>query len=187
MNASTGWPLSRTSARFIGTGEKLDGLEAFHPDRMASRILGMGDILSLVEKAQSAVDAESAAKLEQRMRRQQFTFEDFFEQLQAIKKMGPLEQLLGMIPGAGKALKGMQIDDGAFGQVEAIINSMTVKERRTPQILNGSRRKRIARGSGTTVQDVNRLVKQFQMMQKMMKQMTRNKSGRGRMRLPFMG
>jgi signal recognition particle subunit SRP54 len=176
----TGQPL-----KFVGTGEKLDALEPFHPDRMASRILGMGDILSLVEKAEQAFEREQAQKLEARLRKEAFTFEDFREQLQAIKKMGPLDQLLGMIPGVGKAFQGAQVDDRAFAQVEAIINSMTVAERRSPHILNGSRRRRIARGSGTTVQDVNRLVKQFEAMQKMMKQMHRFKPGRTKLRLPF--
>ncbi len=176
----TGQPI-----KFIGTGETLDGLEAFHPDRMASRILGMGDILSLVEKAEDAFEQENLEAMESRLRKQGFTFEDFLEQLQAIKKMGPLDQLLGMIPGVGKAMRGIQVDDNAFKQIEAIINSMTRDERQKPQLLNGSRRKRIARGSGTTVQDINRLVKQFQTMQRMMKQMNRMKPGRTKMSLPF--
>ena len=171
--------------KFIGTGETLDGLETFHPERVASRILGMGDVLSLVEKAEQSFDQEQAQRLEAKLRKDAFTFEDFQEQLQAVRNMGPLDQLLGMIPGAGKALKGMQVDDGAFSQTEAIINSMTLQERRRPQILNGSRRRRIARGSGTTIQDVNRLVKQFGAMQKMMRQMSRpGRKGRGRMSLP---
>ncbi len=175
--------------KFIGTGEKVEDLEAFHPDRMASRILGMGDVLSLVERAEAAIERDQAVKMEERLRKATFTFEDFLEQLQAVKKMGPLDQLVGMIPGAGKAMKGMQVDDGAFGQVEAIIRSMTLEERRRPQVLNGSRRKRIARGSGTTIQDVNRLVKQFQQMQKMMKQMSRSKMGKmgKKFRMPFAG
>ena len=173
--------------KFIGTGEGVDALEPFHPERIASRILGMGDVVSLVEKAELAFDREQAAKMEARLRKEAFTFYDFREQLEAIKSMGPLDQLLGMMPGAGKALKGVQVDDNALGQVEAIINSMTPDERLKPQILNGSRRKRIARGSGTTVQDVNRLMKQFQMMQKMMRQMGRMKKGKvGGMSLPFM-
>ncbi len=176
----TGQPI-----KFVGTGEKLEALEPFHPDRMASRILGMGDILSLVEKAEQAFEQEKARQLEAKLRKEAFTFEDFFEQLQAVKKMGPLDQILGMIPGAGKALQGAQVDDRAFGQVEAIINSMTRDERRNPHLLNGSRRRRIARGSGTTIQDVNRLVKQFEAMQKMMRQMSRFKPGRGKLRLPF--
>ena len=173
--------------KFVGTGEKLEALESFHPDRMASRILGMGDILSLVEKAEQAIEHEKAQKMEERLRKEAFTFEDFLEQLHAVKKMGPLDQLMGMIPGAGKALKGVQVDDGAFKHVEAIINSMTHQERSHPQVLNGSRRRRIARGSGTTIQEVNRLIKQFQMMQKMMKQMSRMRPGNMKLKMPFMG
>jgi signal recognition particle subunit SRP54 len=178
----TGQPI-----KFIGTSEKMEGLEPFHPDRLASRILGMGDILSLVEKAEQAFEQENITKMETRLRKEGFTFEDFLEQLQAIKKMGPLDQLLGMIPGVGKAMRGVQVDDGAFKQIEAIIRSMTHQERNTPQVLNASRRRRIARGSGTTVQDVNRLLKQFQAMQKMMKQMNRLKPGKRKMGLPFTG
>ncbi|MFA6109634.1 MAG: signal recognition particle protein [Candidatus Latescibacterota bacterium] len=173
--------------KFLGTGDKPQDLEAFHPDRMASRILGMGDVLSLVERAEQAMEREQVDRLEERLRREEFTFDDFIEQLQAVKRMGPLDQLLGMIPGASKALRGVQIDDGAFKQTEAIIGSMTRQERRQPQLLNGSRRRRIARGSGTTVQDVNRLVKQFQLMQRMMKQMSRTRPGRGKVRIPFGG
>ncbi len=173
--------------KFVGTGEKLEDLESFHPDRMASRILGMGDILSLVEKAEQAIEHDKAQQLEERLRKEAFTFEDFLEQLQAVKRMGPLDQLMGMIPGAGKALKGIQIDDDAFKHVEAIINSMTRQERLQPQVLNGSRRRRIARGSGTTIQDVNRLIKQFQMMQKMMRQMNRARPGKMKIKMPFMG
>lgn len=156
--------------KFISTGEKLDALEKFHPERMASRILGMGDIITLVEKAQDVVDKEQAEKLERKLRRQQFTLEDFYEQLQQIKKMGPLDQLMGMIPGIKSSmLKGLSVDDGSFVKIEAMINSMTREERQRPQIIDGSRRKRISRGSGTSVQDINQLLKQFQMMQKMMK------------------
>jgi signal recognition particle subunit SRP54 len=175
--------------KFIGTGEKVEDIETFHPDRMASRILGMGDVLSLVERAEAVIEHDKAAEMEDRLRKATFTFEDFLDQLQAVKKMGPLDQLIGMIPGAGKAMKGMQVDDNAFAQVEAIISSMTMEERRRPQVLNGSRRKRIARGSGTTIQDVNRLIKQFQAMQKMMKMMGRAKSGKmGRkFKVPFAG
>jgi len=176
----TGQPI-----KFIGTSENLEGLEVFHPDRMASRILGMGDILSLVEKAEDAFEQENLEAMETRLRKEGFTFEDFLDQLQAIKKMGPLNQLLGMIPGVGKAMRGVQVDDNAFKQIEAIIHSMTRAERQRPQLLNGSRRKRIARGSGTTVQDINRLVKQFQTMQRMMKQMNRMKPGKMKMSLPF--
>ncbi|MDW7682255.1 MAG: signal recognition particle protein, partial [bacterium] len=154
--------------KFISTGEKFDALEKFHPQRMASRILGMGDIVTLVEKAQQTVDQEQAEKLEKKLRRQEFTLEDFYEQLQQIKKMGPLSQLVNMIPGAqSKMLKGIDVDEGAFVKIEAVINSMTPDERRRPHIIDGSRRKRISRGSGTSVQDVNQLLKQFKMMQKM--------------------
>ncbi len=165
--------------KFISVGEKMDALEPFHPERMASRILGMGDVVSLVEKAQETIDLEEAEKLEKRLRKDQFNLEDFYSQLQQIKKMGPLEQLLGMIPGVGKQLQGVQIDDRAFVKVEAIINSMTLQERRKPQILNGSRRKRIAAGSGTRVQDVNQLLRQFEEMKKMIKRMKKMKFGRG--------
>lgn len=170
--------------KFLSVGEKFDQIETFHPDRMASRILGMGDVVSLVEKAQEAVDAEQAARLEKKLRRQEFTLEDFFDQLQQIKKMGPMQDLLGMIPGMqNKALKGLQVDDKALVRVEAIINSMTREERRNPLILNGSRRKRIALGSGTSVQEVNRLINQFNMMQKMIKSM--KKGGGRKMAMPF--
>jgi len=156
--------------KFISTGEKLDALEKFHPERMASRILGMGDIVSLVEKAQQTVDQEQAEKLERKLRRQQFTLQDFYDQLQQIKKMGPLDQLIGMIPGVKSSmLKGLSVDDRSFVKIEAMINSMTKEERQRPQVIDGSRRKRISRGSGTSVQDINQLLKQFQMMQKMMK------------------
>ena len=177
----TGQPI-----KFIGTGEKLDALETFHPDRMASRILGMGDIISFVEKAEQVFEHEKAQEMEERLRREAFTFEDFMEQIGVIKQMGPLDQLVGMLPGASKALKGVQLGDDAFSQAEAIIKSMTPHERGMPQILNGSRRKRIARGSGTAIQDVNRLIKQFQMMQKMFKQMHRAKPGRNKFSFPFM-
>jgi signal recognition particle subunit SRP54 len=169
IRAVTGKPI-----KFISVGEKLDALEKFYPDRMASRILGMGDVVSLVEKAQQAVDAEMAQKLEKKLRRQEFTLEDFYEQLQQIKNMGPLEELMGMIPGmGGKAMKGLKLDERALVHTEAIINSMTPDERRRPNIINGSRRKRIANGSGTNVQDVNKLLNQFQMMQKMIKRMSK--------------
>ncbi len=159
--------------KFVGVGEKLDALEQFHPDRMASRILGMGDIVSLVEKAQEQIDEEEAALLEQKLRKNQFTLEDFYAQLQQIKKMGSFSSLLELIPGIGKAIRGADIDDRSFTRIEAMILSMTVEERRKPAIINGSRRKRIALGSGTTVQDVNRLLKQFEEMQKMMKRLTK--------------
>ena len=164
--------------KFIAAGEGVEALEPFHPQRMASRILGMGDVVSLVEKAEQAFDQDQARQVEAKLRENSFTFDDFREQLQAIRKMGPLDQLMGMIPGAGKALKETQVDDKAFVQVEAIINSMTRAERVQPQILNGSRRRRIARGSGTKIQDVNRLLKQFQAMQKMMRQVNRPVRGR---------
>jgi signal recognition particle subunit SRP54 len=159
--------------KFASVGEKLEALEAFHPDRMASRILGMGDIVTLAEKAQEQFDEKEAAQLEQKMRKNQFTLEDFYSQLQAIKKMGPLSSVMEMIPGLGKALRGVEIDDNSFVKIEAMILSMTLEERQKPAIINGSRRKRIAAGSGTTVQDVNRLLKQFTDMQKMMKRLTR--------------
>ncbi len=169
IRAVTGKPI-----KFISIGEKLDAFEVFHPDRMASRILGMGDVVSLVEKAQQVVDLETAKKLEKKLRRQEFTLEDFYDQLQQVKNMGPLEDLMKMMPGmGGKAMKGLKVDDKALIYVEAIINSMTLEERRRPNILNGSRRKRIARGSGTSVQEVNKLLNQFQMMQKMVKKMSK--------------
>ena len=159
--------------KFVGVGEKMDALEEFHPERMASRILGMGDIVGLVEKAQQAIDIEKAQKLEKKLRKQEFTFEDFLDQLKQVKKMGPLESILEMIPGVGGKLKGLAIDDKALPRIEAIINSMTLAERRNPSLINGSRRKRIARGSGTSVQDINVLLKQFAQMQKMMKKMSK--------------
>jgi signal recognition particle subunit SRP54 len=159
--------------KFVGIGEKLDALEPFYPERMASRILGMGDIVTLAEKAQEQFDEDEALKLEQKMRRNQFTLEDFYTQLQQIKKMGSLSSVLEMIPGVGKALRGVDIDDSQFVKIEAMILSMTLEERQKPAIINGSRRMRIAKGSGTTVQDVNRLLKQFTEMQKMMKRLTK--------------
>jgi signal recognition particle subunit SRP54 len=166
--------------KFIGVGEKIDFLEPFHPERMASRILGMGDVVSLVEKAQEAVGLEEALKFEDKIKKDRFTYEDLVDQIKQIKKMGPLESLLGMIPGLGKQLKGVNIDDRAFVKVEAIINSMTLQERRNYVILNGNRKKRIANGSGTTVADVNKLMKQHLAMKKMLKKF---KGGKG-MRLP---
>ncbi len=164
--------------KYIGVGEKIDALEPFHPERIASRILGMGDILTLVEKAEMEIDAKEAEKIEEKLRKNQFTFEDFLDQLRTIKKMGSLRDLLGFIPGMDKAMKNVNIDDNAFNRVEAIILSMTRQERNNPKILNGSRRKRIANGSGTTVQDVNRLLKQFEEMQKMMKTVARGGKSR---------
>ncbi len=161
--------------KFVGVGEKIDALEPFYPERIASRILGMGDIVTLVEKAQSQIDEKEAERLEEKLKKNQFTFEDFLDQMKLIKKMGSLRDLLGMIPGMDRALKDVQIDDRAFGRVEAIILSMTKEERTNPRVLNGSRRKRIAGGSGTSIQDVNRLIKQFEDMQKMMKNMTKGK------------
>lgn len=162
--------------KFIGVGEKIDFLEPFHPERMASRILGMGDVVSLVEKAQEAVDMKDAISLEERLRKNIFTFDDLKNQIRQIKKMGSLESILSMIPGLGKQLKGFKIDDGAFVKVEAIINSMTMQERSNYAIINGSRKRRIAGGSGTTVADVNKLIKQYVEMKKMLKKF---KHGRG--------
>lgn len=157
--------------KFIATGEKLDQIEAFHPDRMASRILGMGDVLSLIEKAQSAVDEEKAIELEKKLRDQSFTLDDFLDQLEQMKNMGPIEDLLGMIPGMNnKALKGVNVDEKEFAKLEAIIKSMTKEERAKPEIIDISRRKRIAEGSGTSPVDVNKLLKQFKELKKMMKQ-----------------
>jgi len=161
--------------KLIGVGEKIDFLEPFHPERMASRILGMGDVVTLVEKAQEAVSLEEALSLEGKLNKNRFTFEDLVTQIKQIKKMGSLESLLSMIPGLGKQMKGVNIDDKAFVRVEAIISSMTTQEKRNYVILNGSRKKRIAAGSGTTVADVNRLVKQHLQMKKMMKKMKRGK------------
>lgn len=176
--------------KFAGMGEKLDQLEAFHPERMASRILGMGDVLSLIEKAQTNVDEKKAKQLEEKMRTMSFTFDDFLEQMEQVKSMGPLDDLLGMLPGAGKmkGLKNAQVDEKQISQVEAIARSMTKQERQEPNIINASRKKRIAKGSGTTVSQVNRLLKQFEEMKKMMKQMSnmqKGKKGKG-MKLPFM-
>jgi len=169
--------------KYVGTGEKMDALDAFHPSRMADRILGMGDIVSLVEKAQEQYDQEEARKLQKKIAKNQFDFTDFMSQIQQIKKMGNIKDLASMIPGMGKAMKNLDIDDDAFKGIEAIINSMTPEERSNPAILNGSRRKRIADGSGTTVPDVNKLVKQFDETRKMMKMMT---SSKGRARMPRM-
>lgn len=155
--------------KFVGTGEKMDAIDAFHPARMADRILGMGDIVSLVERAQAQYDEKEAQRLEARIRKNQFDFTDFYNQIQQIKKMGNLKDLAGMIPGVGKALKDVDIDDNAFKNIEAIIQSMTPKERTNPAILNTSRRQRIAKGSGTNIQEVNRLIKQFDQTRKMMK------------------
>ncbi len=157
--------------KFVSAGEKMDALDLFHPDRMAGRILGMGDVVSLVEKAQDAFDEDEARKLTKKIRKNQFNYEDFLSQLQQIKKMGSLKDIMGMIPGMGKALKGMEVDDEAFKPIEAIIRSMTPFERANPDSLNSSRKKRIATGSGTSIQQVNKLMKQFGEMRKMMKSM----------------
>jgi signal recognition particle subunit SRP54 len=158
---------------FVGSGERLEDLEPFHPDRVVSRLLGMGDVLSLIEKAEAAIDVEDAQKLEQKLRSNEFTLEDFRDQLRTIRKMGPLESILGMLPGMGnlKELAAQKPDEGQLNRVEAIINSMTPHERRRHDVINGSRRKRIARGSGTSVEEVNRLLKQFVQMRKMLKQL----------------
>ncbi|SDC63996.1 signal recognition particle subunit SRP54 [Terribacillus halophilus] len=185
IRAVTGKPI-----KFVGMGERTDQLEAFHPERMASRILGMGDVLSLIEKAQENVDEKQARDLEEKMRSMSFTFDDFLEQMSQVKKMGPLDDLLSMLPGAGKMknMKNVQLDEKQLVHVEAIIQSMTRKERQEPSLINASRKKRIAKGSGRSVSEVNRLLKQFEDMKKMMKQMTnmqKGKKGRG-MKFPFM-
>jgi signal recognition particle subunit SRP54 len=164
--------------KFVSNGEKMDALSVFHPDRMASRILGKGDIVSFVEKAQTAFDEQEAQRLQKKIRKNKFDFNDFQKQLQQIKKMGNLKDLMSMIPGAGKALKDVDISDDAFKGVESIIHSMTPFERENPDVINGSRRKRIAHGSGTTVTEVNKLLKQFEDMRKMMKNMNKMKPGR---------
>jgi len=183
IKAVTGKPI-----KFIGVGEKLSALEPFHPERMASRILGMGDVLTMIEKAQSVVDQEKAAQLERKLRKNQFTLEDFRDQMVQIRKMGSLTDLIKMIPGMGqvKQLKNLQVDEKEFVRIEAIINSMTPAERRQHTMINGSRRKRIALGSGTSVQDINKLLKNYTQVLKMMKKI--NKGGmRGLSRgmLPF--
>jgi signal recognition particle subunit SRP54 len=168
IRSVTGKPI-----KFVGVGEKLDAFEVFHPERIASRILGMGDVLSLVEKAQETIDEKRAMELQEKLLKAQFTFEDFQQQLQQLKKMGPLDELMAMMPGMNR-FKGLQPQEKDLVKVEAIINSMTNKERRLPQVIDGSRKRRIAKGSGTSVADVNRLLKQFQQMQKMMKQVRRS-------------
>ncbi len=164
--------------KFVGTGEKLDAIDQFHPVRMADRILGMGDIVSLVERAQEQYDEEEAKRLQKKIQKNQFDFNDFLVQIHQIKKMGNLKELASMIPGVGKALRNIDIDDNAFKNIEAIIHSMTPKERANPDLLNGSRRNRIAKGSGTTIQEVNRLLKQFDQTRKMMKMVTDSKMGK---------
>ncbi|ADC48133.1 signal recognition particle [Alkalihalophilus pseudofirmus OF4] len=187
--------VTNTPIKFAGMGEKIDQLEPFYPDRMASRILGMGDMLTLIEKAQSNVDEEKARELEKKMRTMDFTFDDFLEQLDQVKSMGPLDEILNMMPGMNKAkgLKDLKVDDKQLVRVEAIVRSMTKAEKQDPSLMNASRRRRIAKGSGTTIQDVNRLLKQFEDMKKMMKQMTNMTSGKGKkkgkgfggLKLPF--
>lgn len=175
--------------KFVGMGEKLDQLEPFHPDRMASRILGMGDVLSLIEKAQANMDEKKAMELEKKMRTAQFTFDDFLDQLEQMKNMGPLDQLLGMMPGVNsKALKGLDVNEKDLLRVEAVIKSMTKKERENPDIIDSSRRKRIAMGSGTNVQEVNKLLKQFKETKKMMKKFTdmeKTMKKKGKLGFPF--
>lgn len=185
VKAVTGKPI-----KFAGMGEKLSDLEPFFPDRMASRILGMGDVLSLIEKAQETFDENKAAEMERKLRTQQFTLNDFLDQMQQVKKMGPLNQVLGMLPGMNsKAMQNVEVDEKKMGHVEAIIQSMTAKERNDPSIINGSRRKRIAAGSGTTIQEVNRLLKEFEEMKKLMKMMTdagkKGGKGLGKFKMPF--
>ncbi|MDS1029921.1 signal recognition particle protein [Bacillota bacterium LX-D] len=188
VKAVTGCPI-----KFVGLGEKLDALEPFYPERMASRILGMGDVLTLIEKAQANFDADKAKEMEKKFRQQQFSLDDFLEQLQQMKSMGPLEEILGMIPGLGNAkqLKNMQIDEKELVHTEAIIKSMTSEERRNPDLINGSRKKRIAMGSGTSVQQVNRLLKQFTEAQKIMRQFSgmanqaKKRGKKGGFKLPF--
>ena len=170
VKAVTGKPIL-----YASTGEKLDAFERFHPNRMAQRILGMGDVLTLVEKAEQQFDEDQAAELERKIRKEQFTLDDFLDQLKQIRKMGPLSGLLKMIPGVGAQLGNVNVDDRELDRLQAIITSMTPEERANPQILNGSRRRRIARGSGTSVQAVNQLVKQFSQMKKMMRQLQQGK------------
>ncbi|MET3728765.1 signal recognition particle subunit SRP54 [Fictibacillus halophilus] len=186
IKAVTGLPI-----KFVGLGEKMDALEPFHPDRMASRILGMGDMLTLIEKAQTSVDEEKARDLQKKMRDMSFTFDDFLDQMGQVRNLGPLDEILGMLPGANKmkGLKNVQIDEKQIGHVEAIIRSMTLHEREQPEIINASRKRRIAKGSGRTVQEVNRLIKQFEDMKKMMKQMSgmmNGKKKKGGFKFPFM-
>ncbi|HHQ0833419.1 TPA: signal recognition particle protein [Listeria innocua] len=188
IRSVTGKPI-----KFVATGEKMEAIETFHPDRMASRILGMGDVLSLIEKAQTDVDAEKMKAMEQKMKDNSMTLDDFLDQLQQVKQMGPLDELLKMMPGANKmkGLDNMQVDDKQLGHIEAIIKSMTKNEKDNPDIINASRRKRIARGSGRPIQEINRLLKQFAEMKKMMKQMTgggKGKKGKnpfGNFKMPF--
>jgi len=172
---------------FASVGEKLGDFEAFHPDRMAGRILGMGDVLTLIEKAEQAYDQDEAAKAAEKLQKGNFTLEDFLEQMQQVKKMGPIQNLVGMLPGIPKELKNAEIDEKEIGRIEAIIRSMTPEERREPQIMNGSRRLRVAQGSGTTTNEVNQLLKQFKDMQKMMRMFGGKGGGKGRPRVPSFG
>mgnify|MGYP006266134073 CR=1 FL=1 len=173
--------------KFIGTGEKLDGIDYFHPDRMASRILGMGDVLTLVDRAQEQFDQEESERIQRKIRKNQFDFDDFLTQLSTIEKMGNLKDLVGMIPGVNKMMKDVDIEDDAFKHIKAIIQSMTLEERGNPNILNGSRRRRIAKGSGRSIQEVNQLLKQFNEMKKMMKSMNKMmKKGRDLKHMPMM-
>lgn len=182
VKAVTGTPI-----KFAGLGEKLDAIEAFHPERMASRILGMGDVLTLIEKAEQNVDEQKAKEMEQKMRDQSFTFDDFLDQLGQVRNMGPLEDLLGMMPGANKmkGMKNLNVDESQLTSIEAIIQSMTREEKETPDVINASRKRRIAKGSGTSVQDVNKLLKQFKEMKKMMKQMMGTGKGKKKGKNPF--
>ena len=183
IKSVTGKPI-----KFAGTGEKLADLETFHPDRMASRILGMGDVLGLIEKAEESIDKEKAQALEEKLRKNEFTLEDFMEQMDQVRNMGPMDEILGMIPGMGgaKQLQNMQVDDKQLDYIEAIISSMTPEERKDPEVINGSRRKRIAQGSGTSIQEVNRLLKQFRQTKKMMKQLNNGQMKKGGgFNLPF--
>jgi signal recognition particle subunit SRP54 len=181
VRSVTGRPI-----KFAGTGEKLTDIEPFHPDRMASRILGMGDMLSLIEKAQSAFDMKKAQELEEKLRKDAFTLDDFLEQFAQIKNMGSMEDILGMMPGINKSkLSGLTVDEKQIARMEAIIKSMTSKERRDPDILNASRRKRIAKGSGNSIQDVNRLLNQYESTRKLMKQFSGGKMKKGKMKFPF--
>jgi signal recognition particle subunit SRP54 len=182
VRAVTGRPI-----KFASNGEKLDDFDTFHPDRMASRILGMGDVLSLIERAEDSLDAQKAAEMEAKLRRAEFTFEDFLEQLKQVRKMGSLSSIIGMLPGVPgmKELKNVQVDDRQLDRIEAMIFSMTARERRNPELIDGSRKQRIAHGSGTSVQDVNMLLKQYREMQKMLKMFSGGKTNG--LRLPGMG
>jgi signal recognition particle subunit SRP54 len=170
VKAITGKPIL-----FASTGEKLDQFERFHPDRMAQRILGMGDMMTLIEKAQDAYDEDRAAELERKLRKQEFGLDDFLEQMRQVRRLGPLQSLLGMIPGLGKELRGVKIEEAEFDRLQAIILSMTPEERRRPELIKGSRRIRIARGSGTNVQAVKQLIKQFEQMRKVMRQVAQGR------------